>query len=322
MTQITIGVLITYYNEKEMLTECINSLLAGNSKPNEILVYDDASQFPAQDYIPVNRMVRVIRGEENRGPAFGRNELMRFSNCDYVHFQDSDDLFCHDWYSKVSYLIETEKPDMVITEIQSINEQGHINSAIMGLAGLSEQNDLLEFAIKGVLLIPSSTFKRELGLKINGLRTRELLPQSEDFDFHVRLVNQVSCFKIISEPLIQQRLRSNSHSSKNLKTCWYSMIKAASLLTEELPAQYHQHLVEIAAKYASILYETGHKEEAHWGFGVAKTIGRPNYIYKNRIYQLVAKTFNPELAEQLAALYRLAFPQKLRKFFKKMSWAK
>jgi len=41
----TISVLITYYNERELLTECLRSLAAQTQLPDEILIYDDASTY-------------------------------------------------------------------------------------------------------------------------------------------------------------------------------------------------------------------------------------------------------------------------------------
>src|SRR5437867_4136279 len=93
----TLGVLITYYGERDLLRECVESLLVSGEAPDEILVYDDASEWPARDYIPKGASVKVIRGAVNRGPAHGRNVLLRTSRSDYVHFHDADDLFHHDW---------------------------------------------------------------------------------------------------------------------------------------------------------------------------------------------------------------------------------
>ena len=58
-----------------MLTECLESL-RGQDFPDEILVYDDASSLPASNYLAPGMNVKVIRGETNRGPSFGRNRLL------------------------------------------------------------------------------------------------------------------------------------------------------------------------------------------------------------------------------------------------------
>lgn len=60
---VTIAVLITYHNEGPLLTECLDSLRRGGSQPDEVLIYDDASDIPPEPYIPAGMPVRVITDE-------------------------------------------------------------------------------------------------------------------------------------------------------------------------------------------------------------------------------------------------------------------
>src|ERR1043165_9541693 len=92
-----ISVLITYYNERQLLTECLESLEAQTDRPDEILIYDDCSTYPAKDYLLPGLPARVIRGEENHGPSHGRNVLLEAARSECVHFHDSDDLFAPAW---------------------------------------------------------------------------------------------------------------------------------------------------------------------------------------------------------------------------------
>jgi glycosyltransferase involved in cell wall biosynthesis len=93
----TIGLYITYHNERELLTELIQSVASGWDRPEEIIVYDDCSSFPAQHFVPSDETIKIIRGDENRGFAFGRNRLLERASADYVHFHDSDDFFLPGW---------------------------------------------------------------------------------------------------------------------------------------------------------------------------------------------------------------------------------
>src|SRR5437867_2048704 len=84
--QPTIAVLITYHNEGRLLTECLDSLLTQADRPKEILVYDDASDVPAEEQVPDGADVRVIRSTRNTGPARGRNALLRAAESEFLHF--------------------------------------------------------------------------------------------------------------------------------------------------------------------------------------------------------------------------------------------
>ncbi len=47
----TLAVLITYHNERALLQDCLESLRSGPETTDEVIVYDDASTYPAEDYL-------------------------------------------------------------------------------------------------------------------------------------------------------------------------------------------------------------------------------------------------------------------------------
>ena len=129
----TLGVLVTYHNEGRLLGECLDSLLHQKERPDEVLIYDDASEAPAEDYLPKDFSGRIIRGDVNRGPSYGRNRLLRESQSDYIHFHDADDLFYPDWCGRIRQAIEESEPDVVFTEISSFREGEKVCERVLGL---------------------------------------------------------------------------------------------------------------------------------------------------------------------------------------------
>src|SRR5262249_1938433 len=118
MTQTpTLGICITYYNECELLTEALDSIEKQAEKPDEILIYDDSSAFPAEKFIPKGMSVRVYRGRENRGVYFARSKLLELASADYVHFHDADDLLLPHWSNRVMDIVRARQPDVILTEI-------------------------------------------------------------------------------------------------------------------------------------------------------------------------------------------------------------
>ena len=124
----TIGILIVYYNEKKLLTECLDSIFSQAVMIDEVIVYDNCSEFQAKDYIPKKYKVEIIRGAENRGPGYGRNQLLNQSKSEYVHFHDADDLFLPDWYEKIQEAIIKTRADIVLTEITSSQNNKLLNN--------------------------------------------------------------------------------------------------------------------------------------------------------------------------------------------------
>ena len=300
----SLATLITYYGEEYLLKECLDSLLDQSDRPDEILIYDDASSLPAKDYIPANYPVKVIRGEVNRGPAFGRNDLLKQTECEYVHFHDADDLFHPNWCEMVRETIDTTNADIILTEITSIREGEIISQKVLGLERLNAIGDLVKFGLMGSILVPSTTFRREIGLNIGGYRTRDILPQSEDFDFHIRLFATGASFASILEPLIIQRLRSNSHSHKNSTLCWSSALTSIRLLSQELPNKYNNILAESCSRIGSILYSLDDKSQAEEAFNLAKTLGSPQFLGRSSLYKIIARISGQKIAEDVSSLYQ------------------
>ncbi|MBY0369586.1 glycosyltransferase, partial [bacterium] len=116
-----LGVLITYHNERGLLSECLHSLQLQAEPPEEIWIYDDASKYPAKDYLINGLDVKVIRGETGMGPSRGRNRLLGLAQSDYIHFHDADDFFRPGWAHGIREAIGGN-PDLILTELDSLRD--------------------------------------------------------------------------------------------------------------------------------------------------------------------------------------------------------
>lgn len=277
----SIGVLITYYNEGELLTACLNSLLGGSELPDEILIYDDGSTLPPDAFIPPGAPVRVVRGAENHGLGFSRNRLLGESRADYVHCHDSDDLFYPTWCARVRAAIVQTSAQVVLTEMTVTDADQRPIADTVGLRGLRRNSDLTRFAILNCLNSERSTFLREIALGMGGFRTREVLERGEDCDFHIRLAHAAASFTVIHEPLYYYWLRPNSLSRGDDLTRasgLISGIRSCELLGEELPARYRDILAESAMRRAVKLYSLGFTDDGRKGRAVARRLAVARHL--------------------------------------------
>jgi glycosyltransferase involved in cell wall biosynthesis len=304
---------VTYFNERDLLRECLESLLGGADRPDEILIYDNASEFPAKDYIPAGCPVKIFRAETNRGPSFGRNALLHESHSDYIHFQDSDDLFDRQWLSRVRRVIEGKGPDAVFTEISSFRADGRRSEKVLKLTRLLREGDLLRFCLQGPMLVPSGTYKREIVQSIGGYR--ETCWQSEDFDFHVRLAHHGIRYEVIEDPLIHIRIRPDSRS-QNVQEVWTSTLAALDTFSRELPDAYRADLAEAAATTGSMLYRAGDVHRAREAFQLAIRLGPPAYLRQWSPYRWTARFCGPVAAEKAVQWYQKHFPKTWRPWFR------
>jgi glycosyltransferase involved in cell wall biosynthesis len=306
----TISVLITYYNERELLHACLESLAQQSDPPDEVLIYDDASDAPAVEYIPTGMAARVVRGAANRGPAFGRNALLEQSRCDYVHFHDADDLFAPRWCSIVRQTL-TASPDVVFTEVQSFDTDGVVTERVLGLERLVQGEDLVRFCIRGAMLTPSGTYRRDLVQAIGGYRTD--LAQSEDWEFHIRLAARRPRYVALSSNLVLQRLRPDGRHQRSVEV-WTSCVAAVRTLADQLPAEYRHDLADAAARAGSTLFKLNARAEASAAFALAERLGPPRFSGRGPVYRLLAHVVGLERAEEIASTYRRAVPEPVRAY--------
>lgn len=298
---LTLTVGFTYYNEKEMLTQAILSLALQGTDDLEILVYDDAAAWPADDYLPEGIAVRVIRGEANRGPGYGRNVLLRESAAQYIHFHDSDDLFLPDWKAQVRKVLDMHQPDAVFTEIRSSREGVVQSNQVMGIEELASHGDLTRFCIERVMLVPAGTYRREFLLEVGGYD--ETVRQSEDFDFHLRLSLMSPKYKLITTSLVEIRQRPDSRSTRRIEV-FRDGIRILERVSRVLTPSYRTYVADALLKYSRNLYRLDDIEGARNGFELAKRLGPPDYRGQPAHYRRAARIFGLLGAERIAKAYK------------------
>ncbi|MEK6480090.1 glycosyltransferase family 2 protein [Catalinimonas sp. 4WD22] len=106
-----ISVFITSYNQKEVLQEAIESVLAQTYRPHEIIIVDDFSSDGSQELINSYRhnypdIIKPFFHETNLGVTQTRIDALQNVTGDYVTYLDGDDLFLPEKLEKEAKLIE------------------------------------------------------------------------------------------------------------------------------------------------------------------------------------------------------------------------
>lgn len=268
----SLAVLITYFNEGGLLTECLASLLHQKEAPEEVWVYDDSPDFSASAYVPAGTPVHVVRGSGDKGPSRGRNELLKQSRSDYVHFHDADDLFLPRWAERVRRAISDSGADVILTDVTACRNGQVVHERFIEL-DREENKDFVSLAFRGSVMPCGSIFRREAVLAVGGYR--EHLTKSEDYDFHVRLAVSGARLHRLCEPLVIFRLRADSltHRDRTEHIGWTHRLEILRSLSKELPARYHSLLGDEAMRNGSRLFRLGARGPAHASFQLAQQLG-------------------------------------------------
>lgn len=117
MDSIKFSVVITLYNQKEFIAECIESVVNQSYKPYEIIIINDGSTDGsgaiAESYqAKYSEMVRVFT-QKNQGEFVARVSGMRQVKGDYFLFIDSDDCLRSDALAVLYEEISKTHVDMV-----------------------------------------------------------------------------------------------------------------------------------------------------------------------------------------------------------------
>jgi glycosyltransferase involved in cell wall biosynthesis len=86
------SVVVPTYGRPAYLAECLASILEQSVQDFEVIVVDDASPDPVRLTVEDPR-VRLLRRDQNGGPAAARNTGMAAATGTYLAFCDDDDLF-------------------------------------------------------------------------------------------------------------------------------------------------------------------------------------------------------------------------------------
>jgi glycosyltransferase involved in cell wall biosynthesis len=101
----SLAAVIPTYNRASVLGRAIDSVLAQDRRPNEIIVVDDGSSDNTHEVVAkYGGVVRLIR-KENGGVSSARNVGVRESRSDFIAFLDSDDSWYGDHLARIEQAI-------------------------------------------------------------------------------------------------------------------------------------------------------------------------------------------------------------------------
>lgn len=311
----TVGVLITYFNENEMLRECAESLLRQTVPPDEVLIYDDGSEIPAERFLPDDFKGRVIRSSVNHGPSYARNALLNAARSEYVHCHDADDLFAPEWCETVKNEITQTGVGLIITQF-SVSENGRtVHERVGVLDELTPGMDLVKFCLWNGMIPSVTTYRLENALKIGGFKEISIYGTGDPI-FHTELAATGISFSVVKTPVIIKRNRPGSRSSQNAVRNETELLRAFHTLADSLPARYRPDVAESVARVGIKFLRLGAVVQAREAFAFARKLGPASFAHESFFYRWSARILGPEPAERLAAVYRTAVPEPLRRILR------
>lgn len=195
-----VSVVMAAYNAAEHIGPALESVLAQDWQPLEIVVVDDGSTDETAAVVRSFPEVVYLR-QENQGPAAARNAAVAASHGAFVANLDSDDLLPPTRVSlQAAYLLEHPEAGAVFGRQEWLN-------APAWMARDSVYGDIDGIPLSSVM------FRREVFLELGGYDSA--FEPSEDMDLVVRMRERGIAYAVLPEIVLYRRYHESSLTGGN-----------------------------------------------------------------------------------------------------------
>lgn len=211
-----VSIITPTYNASKYVLETIHSVRSQTYQNWEMIIVDDASTDDTVEIvsmeIEIDPRIKLIKLEENSGPAHARNTAISFANGAYLAFLDSDDLWIPEKLEKQLDFMERNKIAFSFTDYRLMKENGKkTDIAFCGPNNL-DYNTLLKNTIIGTLTV---MINKEMVEEIKMPLDRDC---SEDYGLWLQILSTGIVAHGLNEELAYYRKCENSLSSNKFKS--------------------------------------------------------------------------------------------------------
>lgn len=213
-----VSIIMPLYNTAAFLAQSIQSI-QGQTWPDwELIVIDDASTDHSAEVVAsialTDPRVRLIRSNENWGPAETRNRGLALAQGQFVAFCDSDDLWLPEKLDRQMTNMAKSGVAICCTSYARMRQDGRLNGQVVVPPSSVSYQELLRSNVIGMssALVDRAQCGKELQFPA--------LPRGQDYALWLRLLaNGMRC-QGLSDVLVHYRLRQHSVSSAKLRAAW------------------------------------------------------------------------------------------------------
>lgn len=204
-----VSVVIPYYNRRECIIPCLESVLSQTYHNLEVIIVDDGSKESIEDILKpyLGEQVRYHRYTPNQGACHARNVGASMARGGFVAFQDSDDIWHADKLEKQIAYLRSGNWDMVFC---GLNRRGRLDGRVVYCPedGFNENESAVE-QLLGCCRISTQTMllTRETAQKLS---FDESFPKSQDWDYSINAALKGVKIGYLPIALVDSEVQPNS----------------------------------------------------------------------------------------------------------------
>jgi glycosyltransferase involved in cell wall biosynthesis len=206
MTPESISVIVPVFNAEQYLSCALDSILAQDYQPHELIVVDDGSNDATAEIAKSYSQVHYVH-QRNQGPAIARNTGLHHATGKLISFLDADDVWLPGRSSmEINYLAAHPEAGCVLAKFHNFLEPGVAQPAWVTHEILRTDSNPWQL---GTLLAHRWIFDKV------GLFDQGFFPAT-DIEWFVRLVDSGIPFGILPEVVLHRRIHENNVSANNI----------------------------------------------------------------------------------------------------------
>jgi glycosyltransferase involved in cell wall biosynthesis len=284
---ISISCLVACYNSINFIDRFIKSYNDQAEPFNELIFFDDCSEDGTANYLE-EKGYKVIRGDKNRGPSFGRNRLIENSSCSWIHFHDADDVLDISFVKVLKPMLRNNTSNIIfncgLKDVKG-NYLGNFKNY-----NLEKKPDLTSYFLDNIGLAIVGLYNKQY-LIHNNIFFSEHLRFNEDPDFHVRLANSGASFISVNKELVYVIGHDKSSSKTNWWSCISNQIYCYNFYKKLLDTEYNNNL---KIKLTEIAYYSLRCKKYKIAYRALYSINNNfngDFIFKSKVKNIIISVF-------------------------------
>lgn len=226
-----VSIVIPVYNVRNVIAQCLDSILAQTYDDFEVILVDDGSNdgsgMICEEYAyKDNRFIAIHT--KNSGVSAARNKGIDKAKGEWITFVDSDDFLESDYLE--CFHLERNDADMIIQGLEFYNDRsGEYFKQVRVKGGVLEQNVLKQSVEDNALLhsgYPVAKAYRSDIIK-SGFRFDTALSYHEDHVFVLSVLSVVGKIRLENSVSYKYRVYHNDNSLSSRRHSWQALSRAS-----------------------------------------------------------------------------------------------
>lgn len=240
------SIIVPVYNNEQLLSDCLDSILAQTYTDFELILVDDGSTDRSgkicDEYAGKDLRIKVLH-TCNQGVSMARNLGLSVAQGKYINFVDSDDWITPDCLEKYAEARMDYDYDLVYAEMVRVSEDGDTSITSLKECSAESQEDLakvfaslLNCSVFGYAC--NKSFKRDI-IVSNAVSFNKEFRLYEDAVFTAIYCLYVHSVNIISSPVYSYRLRACALRAEMDYIVYHSATRTGCLALDKLANRLH-----------------------------------------------------------------------------------